>query len=387
MRATLFSLTGMIVLCACGVSSTPAVSTNVQQAADTKSNSSDRPFAVAEVASFSTPWALDFLPDGSALVTEKEGKLWHFDLDTGDRREVSGVPQVKVAGQGGLGDVVVHPDFSSNRRIYLTFVEPGSNDTSGAALGYGTLTETSGKPAIEDFRVIWRQTPKVTGNGHFSHRIAFAPDGSLFLTSGDRQKLQPAQDLGSDLGKIIHLTAEGEVIPGPWANRGGRAGSYHSMGHRNMLGVAFDPQGRLWVSEMGPKGGDELNLVEAGRNYGWPEVSYGDHYDGENIPDAHRSAGFEEPKVHWTPVISPGGLMFYDGAAFPQWRGDAFVPGLSGQALVRVEIDGDTAREAERWDMGKRIRAVAQGPDGAIFLLEDGRGGPGRMLRLQPARR
>jgi glucose/arabinose dehydrogenase len=346
------------------------------QAPPADAQSVSRPFTVSEVARFSTPWAMDFLPGSglrttsSALVTEKEGKLWLVNTADGTRQAVSGVPAAKVAGQGGLGDVVAHPDFAGNQRVYLTFVEGGAGDVSGAVLGYGRLVIGKGAPRLEGFKIIWRQTPKVPDSGHFSHRIAFAPDGTIFLSSGDRQKFQPAQDRGSDLGKIIHLTAEGQPI-------GGR---FHTMGHRNPLGLAFAPDGRLWSVEMGPKGGDELNLIVQGKNYGWPEVSYGSHYDGRDIPDDHKSRGFEEPKLWWNPVISPGGMLIYTGDLFPQWSGDALIGGLSGQALIRVDIAGGEARKADHWDMGERIRAVDQGPRGEVYLLEDG----GRLLRLEP---
>ena len=354
------------------------------------------PFTATEVARFAEPWAMDFLPGsgvrmtGRALIAEKGGALWLVDSRSGARQPVGGVPKVQAAGQGGLGDVVAHPDFAGNQRVYLSYVEPGPNGTSGAVVGYGRLLFT-GAPAagaptgvtLDGFKVIWRQTPKVEGNGHFAHRIAFAPDGSLFLTSGDRQKMDPAQDPASDLGKILHLTAEGEPARGnPWAGRGGRAASYWTMGHRNPLGLAFAPDGRLWSSEMGPKGGDELNLIVAGKNYGWPAASYGSHYDGRTIPDDHRGKGFEEPKAWWTPSISPGGLLIYSGDLFKDWRGDALLPALSGEALLRVDIDGDQVRQTDRWPMGARIRAVDQGPRGELYLLEDGDGG--RLLRLEP---
>lgn len=339
----------------------------------------DKPFTVSEVAAFSTPWAMDFLPGSGvrttaiALVTEKEGKLWLVNTADGSRQAVSGVPAAKVAGQGGLGDVVAHPDFAANQRVYLTFVEAGPNDTSGAVLGYGRLIMGESAPRLDGFKIIWRQTPKVSDNGHFAHRIAFAPDGTIFLSSGDRQKMQPAQDRASDLGKIVHLTAEGQPI-------GGR---FHSLGHRNVLGLAIAPDGRLWAAEMGPKGGDELNLILEGKNYGWPEVSYGSHYEGDDIPDNHQAKGFEEPRLWWTGV-SPGGMMIYTGDLFPQWKGDALIGALSGKALLRVDLDGDKARKADQWDMGQRIRAVDQGPRGEVYLLEDGDGA--RLLRLEPVR-
>ena len=353
-----------------------------------KARAQDRPFTVTRVTNFTSPWAMAIVPGttfeaaSTALVTEQEGKLWLVTLDSGRRQRVSGVPAVHFAGQGGLGDVAVHPQFSFNRRIYLSYVESGANGTSGAVLGYGLLDRNGRSAKLTNFRVIWRQTPKVSGDGHFSHRIAFAPDGTIFLSSGDRQQMQPAQDLGSDLGKMIHLTDDGDAVPGgPFAGSGGRAATYWSMGHRNMLGVAFAPDGRLWSTEMGPMGGDELNLILPGRNYGWPLASYGSHYTGEDIPDDHDGQGFEEPKLWWNPVIAPAGLIIYTGTLFPQWQGDALMAALAGRALVRADIQGDSATKAEDWDMDRRIREVEQGPSGEIYLLED----DGRLLRLEPA--
>jgi glucose/arabinose dehydrogenase len=362
----------LLVLAACG--SAPTESSAQQP-------SSGRPFTATEVTRFAAPWAMDFLPGSgvrltnAALVTDKGGTLWLVDTSTGRMQQVSGVPAVKVAGQGGLGDVVVHPDFAGNQRVYLSYAEAGPNGTSGAALGYGRLMMGQGQPRLEGFKVIWRQTPKVSGDGHFGHRIAFAPDGTMFVSSGERQKMDPAQDPNSDLGKIIHMTAEGQRI-------GGR---YYTLGHRNPLGLAFAPDGRLWDAEMGPEGGDELNLIIQGRNYGWPRVSYGSHYGGAPIPDQHRSRGFEEPKVWWNPSISPSSILIYSGDLFPQWKGDALIGALSGEALIRVDINGDKARKADQWPMQARIRAVDQGPRGEVYLLEDGQSG-GRLLRLEPAR-
>lgn len=351
----------------------------------------DRPFTTTEIAGFSTPWAMAFLPGSGlpltnmALLTEKDGQLWLVDVTNGKRTAVSGVPTVVVAGQGGLGDVMPHPDFAGNRRVYLSFVEGGANGTSGAALGYGTLElRDPAAPKLTNFKVIWRQQPKVGGDGHFSHRIAFGPDGFLYLSSGDRQKFDPAQDMAGNLGKVLRLTGEGAPAPGnPWASRGGLAAQFWSMGHRNLLGLQFAPDGRLWEAEMGPRGGDEINLILPGKNYGWPRVSNGSHYDGRDIPDHKAGDGFEAPSVWWTPSISPGALLIYSGDKFPAWKGDALVGALSGQALIRIDIDGDKARKADQWPMNARIRAIDQGPDGSIYLLEDGDSG-GRLLRLDP---
>jgi glucose/arabinose dehydrogenase len=353
--------------------------------------SGDRPFRVAEIAEFSTPWAMAFLPGSGvpltnmALLTEKEGRLWLVDVANGKHTAVSGVPDVVVAGQGGLGDVMPHPDFAGNQRVYLSYVEGGPNGTSGAALGYGRLDlANAAAPALRDFKVIWRQQPKVTGDGHFSHRIAFGPDGFLYLSSGERQKMAPAQDLNGNLGKILRLTPEGLPAPGnPYASRGGVAAQFWSIGHRNGLGLQFAPDGRLWESEMGPQGGDEINLILPGKNYGWPRVSNGSHYGGADIPDHKAGDGYEAPKVWWTPSISPGALLIHTGDKFPQWKGDALVGALSGEAFIRIDIDGDTARKADHWPMKARIRAIDQGPDGSVYLLEDGPSG-GRLLRLDP---
>ena len=364
------------------------------QSAAQRQAGQDRPFTTTEIADFGSPWAMAFLPGSGvpltnmALLTEKEGRLWLVDVANGKRAIVSGVPDVVAAGQGGLGDVMPHPDFAGNQRIYLSFVEGGPNGTSGAALGYGTLDlRDPATPALRGFKVIWRQQPKVSGNGHFSHRIAFGPDGLLYLSSGERQKMTPAQDLTNDLGKVLRLTPEGQPAEGnpfndprPDTNRDT---AIWSFGHRNVLGLSFAPDGRLWASEMGPKGGDEVNLILPGKNYGWPRVSNGSHYDGRDIPDHKPGDGFEAPKVWWNPSISPGALMIYTGDKFPAWKGDALVGALSGEALIHVDIDGDKASKAEEWPMNARIRAIDQGPDGSVYLLEDGPSG-GRLLRLDP---
>jgi glucose/arabinose dehydrogenase len=364
---------------ACGASGPGTSQTSRDQSGRANTATAERPFTESEVATFDSPWAMDFLPGSGipltnmALVTEKGGKLWLVDVATGKRQQVGGVPNVQVGGQGGLGDVVAHPGFAGNQRVYLSYVEAGPGGTSGAVVGYGRLVMGQGLPRLEGFKVIWRQQPKVSGGNHFSHRIAFARDGTMFVSSGERFKFQPAQDRNVDLGKIIHMTDEGQRI-------GGR---FYTMGHRNVLGLSFAPDGRLWETEMGPQGGDELNLIVEGRNYGWPEASYGSHYGGEDIPDDHAGRGFEEPKAWWNPSISPGGLLIYTGDEFPQWKGDALIPALSGQALIHVDVEGDKASKADQWDMGARIRAVDQGPGGSVYLLEDGPGG--RLLKLTPA--
>jgi glucose/arabinose dehydrogenase len=254
-------------------------------------------------------------------------------------------------------------------------------------VGRARLVTEGGAPRLDGLQVIWRQD-KTDGRFHHAHRLAFAPDGHLFITSGDRMKFEPAQDLSSNWGKVIRLREDGGV-PGdnPFATRGGTAAQVWSSGHRNPLGIAFDAKGQLWTHEMGPRHGDEFNRIERGSNYGWPLVSFGAHYDGRDIPDHPTRPEFNAPAANWNPAISPAGLIIYSGRMFPSWRGNAFIGGLSSKALVRVEINGTTAREVERFDMGQRIREVEQGPDGAIYLLEDERGGSGgRLLRLVPAR-
>jgi aldose sugar dehydrogenase len=348
---------------------------------------SAKPFVATPVATFDAPWAMAFLPGrgvpmtSAALITEKSGKLWLVETTSGKRTAVTGVPAVDDGGQGGFGDVIAHPDFAGNGVIYLSWVEAGDRDTRGAVVGRGKLVMEGATARIDGLQVIWRQEAKVTGRGHFGHRLAFGPDGMLYISSGDRQKFTPAQDMNSNLGKIIRLTEMGMVpSDNPFYDQGRVKSQIWSFGHRNPLGIAFDAQGRLWNQEMGPQGGDELNIVVKAKNYGYPIVSNGNHYDGRDIPDHATLPEFEAPKVSWNPVISPAGLIVYSGTMFPAWRGNIFIGGLSSQALVRVSVNGDTAKEAERYDMGARIREVEQGPDGAIWLLED----EGRLLKLTP---
>ena len=317
-------------------------------------------------------------------MTEKKGKLKLWQNE-GAVVDVEGVPAVAYGGQGGLGDVVLHPQFAKNKLVYLSFAEAGEGGF-GAAVVRGKLDVASAKPVLTDVQIIWRQAPKVMGQGHYGHRLAFGPDGMLYISSGERQKFDPAQDLNQNLGKIVRLTDSG-LAPSdnPFYGQGSVKSQIWSYGHRNPLGIAFDAKGRLWNQEMGPAGGDKLNLVKKAANYGYPTVSNGDHYDGRNIPDHAAGDGFEAPKVSWNPAISPGGLMIYSGDMFKAWKGSAFIGGLGAKALVRVKLDGENAAKADQWDMGARIREVEQGPDGAIWLLEDERAGSqGRLLKLTP---
>ncbi len=346
-----------------------------------------RPFQIQPVGQFDQPWAMTFLPGtNQALITERPGRLLLWSAGA-QPVQVQGLLAVDAGGQGGLGDVVLHPNYARNRLVYLSWVQPGEGDTRGAVVGRGRLVTQGAAPRIEGLQIIWRQEPKVTGRGHFGHRLAFGPDGHLFITNGDRQQFTPAQDPGQTLGKIVRLNDDGSVPrDNPWASRGGVAAQFWTMGHRNPLGIAFASDGRLWSHEMGPQGGDEFNLIERGANYGYPIVSNGSHYDGRDIPDHSTRPEFRAPAITWNGV-SPAGMMIYSGRMFPQWRGSAFLGGLSGQTLIRVALNGATAREAERWDMGARIREVEQGPDGAIYVLEVTRGGTGgRLLRLTAAR-
>jgi len=370
------------------ISLTPALFTTACVAADKAAapvvEKAKWPFAATEFARFNEPWAMSFLPDGSLLVTEKKGALKHFNVQTRKTATITGVPEVAYGGQGGFGDVLPHPDFARNQLIYLSYAEEGDGDTRGAAVARARLAlAADGSGTLEDLKVIWRQTPKVSGKGHYGHRLAFGPDGKLWITSSERQKFDPAQDMGGNLGKLIRLNDDGSVpADNPFASQGGVAAQVWSLGHRNALGIAFDARGKLWVHEMGPAGGDELNLIERGANYGYPIVSNGNHYDGREIPDHSTRPEFAAPKVTWTPVISPAGFIIYSGTQFPAWKGSGFIGGLSSKALVRVAFDGDNAHEAERFDMGERIREIEQGPDGAIWLLEDGSNG--KLLKLTP---
>ncbi|MBK8460638.1 MAG: PQQ-dependent sugar dehydrogenase [Micropruina sp.] len=341
-----------------------------------------RPFSITAVDRFNEPWAMTFLPGADhLLITERGGALLLRDQALGKTITVTGTPAVAHAGQGGLGDVIPGPNYATDKVIYLSWAENAEGGTR-AVVGRAVL-ETDGTTArLTGLNPIWQQTPATTGSGHFGHRLAISPDGAhLFVSSGDRQKFDPAQDLGSTLGKVLRLNLDGTPAAGnPFAERGLPTSEIWSYGHRNPLGLAFDPAGNLWDSEMGPRGGDEVNLIQPGRNYGWPQASNGSHYDGRDIPDHQPGDGFEAPGASWNPSISPGSLINYRGSRFPQWRGDAFVGALSGEALIRIDLEGTTATKAEQWDLGQPIREVEEAPDGTLWLLEDANSG--RLLHL-----
>ncbi|MBK8197080.1 MAG: PQQ-dependent sugar dehydrogenase [Acidobacteria bacterium] len=345
------------------------------------------PLRAVELATFDSPWAMTFLPDGRALVTEKGGAIWLLDADGSKAGQVSGGPRVEARGQGGLGDIILHPDFASTGEVYLSYVarDADNDELSRAAVELARLDLTSTGGTFTAREVIWRQSNAVPGNGHYGHRLAVSPDRHLFISSGERQKFTPAQDMAQTLGKVVRLNLDGSVpADNPFASDGGVAAEIWTLGHRNPLGLAFAPDGQLWEHEMGPKGGDELNVIVRGQNYGYPEVSNGDHYDGTVIPDHDTRPEFAAPAAWWVPSISPAGLIIYDGSVFGDWSGDALIGGLSSMALVHVDIQPDgSAAEAERFEWGKRVREVEQGPDGAVYVLEDKDGG--RLLKLTPA--
>jgi glucose/arabinose dehydrogenase len=369
-----------------------ACSGQAQQPQPAKQAETARPFRIAEVTKFDAPWALAFLPDGRMLVTEKKGQLKLVSADGKEQSVIAAIP-VDSEGQGGLMDVALHPKFAGNRWVYLSASQAGPGG-KGVVLMRGRLVEDPNircvrapcnNARLEGLETIFRATPFVSGNGHYSGRIAFSPDGHLFFTNGERQKFTPAQDPKSTLGKVLRLNDDGTPAAGnPLAARGFHPAIW-SYGHRNLLGIAFDAAGNLWEDEMGPQGGDEVNLILPGRNYGYPNASNGSHYDGRDIPDHRPGDGYEPPKVWWNPSISPSSLMVYSGKLWPEWKGDLFIGALSGTALIRLDVNGTEAKKADQWDMEARIRGVREGPDGAIWVLEDGDTG-GRLWKLTPAR-
>ncbi|WP_277971386.1 PQQ-dependent sugar dehydrogenase [Sphingomonas echinoides] len=331
------------------------------------------PFAMQTLGQFEDPFAIAVLPDGAALITEKAGKIKLRKAD-GSISEITGAPKVVFDNQGGLLDIALAPDFAKSRLVYVSYSEPRPGGSS-LALARGLYTGT----ALTNLQVLWRAGSDGVG-GQFGANILFAPDGqSLYLSSGERQRFTPAQDPDQAIGKILHLTLDGKAAPGnPMAAAGGVRAQIWSSGHRNPYGLVFDDAARMWEVEMGPKGGDELNLILPGKNYGWPIVSNGDNYSGKPIPDHPSRPDLEAPKLWWNPSISPGGMIRYSGAMFPEFRGNLLIGALGGESLIRVSIAGDSAKVENQYKIGERVRDVAQGPDGAIWLLEDS----GKLVRL-----
>lgn len=326
------------------------------------------------------PWGLAFLPDGRMLVTERPGRLRIVGTDGTVSPPLDGVPEVYAVGQGGLLDVALHPRFVENRLVYLSYAEAGAGG-AGTALARGRLEEGG----LAGTQVIFRQTPKVEGDHHFGSRVVFAPDGTLFLTLGERNKQDPAQVLTNHLGTIVRLTDDGGVPPdNPFVGRSDALPEIWSYGHRNSQGAAIHPQtGVLWENEHGPRGGDEINIPEKGKNYGWPLVSWGRHYSGWPIPDPPTRPDLAQSIHQWTPVIAVSGMDFYTADLFPGWQGSALVGGLVSEGVVRLSLDGQTVTAEERIDLGQRVRQVRQGPDGAVYVLTDE--DDGAVLRLSPA--
>ena len=350
--------------------------------------STEKPaFITKKIATFDEPWAMTALPTVNneppkLLVTQKTGELFIIDTATGAKTTISGIPKVAYGGQGGLGDIVFAPDFATSNHVYMSYVEAG-NDTDNNKFGAKVIKATligldTATPRLQDLTPIWEQIPKVKGQGHYSHRLLFSPDGKyLYISSGERQEKTPAQDMSVNLGKIIRLNLDGSVpADNPFVdNSNDIAAQFWSIGHRNVLGMEFDEKGRLWAHEMGPRGGDEFNLIEKGHNYGWPIVSNGRNYTGTDIPDHETRPEFTPPKISWTPVISPSSMSIYNAGQyndFPAWQGDALISGLSSKALIVVDFDENSrATERYRYDMGERIRSVLN-VDGQVWVLEDG---------------
>ena len=342
-----------------------------------------QPFKTTPISDFSEPWAFAFLPDTRILVTERKGNLLLVDPATKTKASITGVPAVAYAGQGGLHDVALHPQYANNSIVYISYAETGSGG-AGCAVARSKLSLSGSSGALSGLEVIWRHSQRATGGLQFACRLKFGPaDGALYISSGEINQMHPAQSMTSNLGKIIRLYDNGTVYPSnPFASQGAIQSQIYTLGHRNPLGIDFDAQGRLWEVEMGPFGGDELNLIVPGKNYGWPVVCEGRHYNGTLIPKHSSRPDMVAPKANWVPVISPAGLIIYKGDLFKGWKGNALITGLSAQGLVRVGITGDVAKEEQRIGMGKRMRGIREDKEGAIWVIEDGAGG--RLLKLTP---
>jgi glucose/arabinose dehydrogenase len=358
---------------------------------------------IDRLAKVNEPWGMTFMPDGSLLITEKAGQLHIFSKGRLSS-PIAGLPPVVYHGQGGLLDVEIDPAFASNKLVYFYYTEGAKQqpkvdkDTPDHRLGNGQeldfVSLIGGAVArgrlegntLKDVKVIWRQEPKQIGRGHFGGRLVFAPDGSLFITSGERQRFEPAQDSSTTLGKVIRINSDGSIPKdNPFVNKKGFRPEIWSLGHRNPLGAAINPVSRkLWIHEMGPWHGDEINIPEAGKNYGWPLVSNGDNYDGSNIPDHETRTEFAPPAYYWHPAVSPSGMMFYNGTLFDKWQGNLLLGGMSVKNLLRLTLKGDQVVAEERIPVNLRIRDLIQAPDGSVWLLTDYK--DGELLRMSPAR-
>lgn len=353
------------------------------------------PFTARAYLNLTEGWAVAVEPGtGNLLITEKGGTAKYFNPATGETWPVSGLPPVSYGGQGGLGDVAFAPDYATSGMVYLTWAQAAGAQPAGgepmrrAAAARGRLQCAAGSCEIIGLTEIWHQQPLIASAGHFSHKLLFSPDGRyLYLTSGERMQGDPAQSLSTNLGKVLRLNLDGTPAAGnPFAAQGGVAAQIWSYGHRNLLGIDFAPDGRLWELEHGPRGGDELNLITPGANYGWPVRSNGNDYDGDDIPDHTADDGFTKPAIFWDPVIAPGDMLIYRGAMFPQFRGQVLIAAMSSvNAIVQVRIDGaaGTATEVARHRFPLRLRSLAEAADGSLWVVEDGP--RGRLLHLTPA--
>lgn len=359
----------------------------------------DRVYDAQEIARFEKPWEMSFVSDRLLLVTTQPGKLfllrWPEALTGADRQlsapesiEVTGVPEVSYQGQGGLGDIIAADDFLRTGRVFLSYVEVGTGpeaDKSGAVVVTAVLKGVdSDSPELTAVETLWQQVPKMTGDGHFSQKLLLSQDNHLFITSGERQKFDPAQNMAMNLGKVVRLMPDGELPQdNPFSSSGELAAQFWTIGHRNLLGIAQSSDGRIWTHEMGPRGGDELNLLQKEDNYGYPVVSNGKHYNGDPIPDHATRPEFNSPELWWDPVISPSDLISYSGSVFPDLQGKLLVTGLSSQSLHAIDPDASEGpKEISRTNMGRRMRSIAQGPDEALWVLEDG--SDSALLRLVP---
>lgn len=335
-------------------------------------------------------WAMEFLPDGRMLVNAKEGKMHIISADGKAGPEIEGVPEVAFGGQGGLLDVALAPDYATSGIIFFSFSEPRDDGNGTSVASAKLVADDNGGGKLENVNVIFRQTPTYDGNKHFGSRLVFGPSNDLYVTVGERSDREPrvqAQELASGLGKVFRIDMNGKALPdNPFVNEEEALPEIWSFGHRNMQSAALDGQGRLWTVEHGPKGGDELNLPQAGKNYGWPEVTYGVEYSGSAVGEGiTEKAETEQPVYYWDPVIGPSGMAFYDGDAIPEWKGAFLVGGLVSQGVVVLHLDGDKVSHEERVDLDARIRDVKVGPDGAVYAVTETRGGESSIIKLTKA--